>query len=230
MFFLYLFLDSSQASHTTGCFTGNSTVLTSTGEHRLLSELKIGEKVLSMDSNGNTIFSEVLLFLDRNIEQTREFVRIEIDGGAALTVTAKHLVLVWHMDKQSTDYRFAEHVEEGDFVLVNRNETLEPRKVIKISNELNKGVYAPLTYEGTIIVNSVTASCYALVEKHNLAHMSFMPMRVLHSIQHLFGVGESVSNEIVAKSVTQPNGIHWYAKALSNIKDNYLPSSWFLQT
>lgn len=199
----------------------------------MLSELKVGEKVLSMDSNGNTIFSEVLLFLDRNEQQTREFVRIETDGGAVLTVTAQHLVLVWHMDKQSTDYKFAEHIEEGDFVLINRNQTLEPRKVIKISNELNKGVYAPLTYEGTIIVNSVTASCYALVEKHNLAHMSFMPMRVLHSIQHLFGGGNS--DDIKAKSlntneIQRPTGIHWYAKALNNIKDNYLPSSWFLRT
>lgn len=201
---------------------------TSTGETRLLSELRIGEKVLTMDGNGNTIFSEVYMFLDRNEDQQREFVRIETEDGASITATPSHLIYTWHTAGQHTTgddnaikFKFAELVEVGDYLLISKNGTLHPRRVQKITYELHRGVYAPLTYEGTIIVNSVTASCYALVEKHSLAHASFMPMRTLYSIEEWLGV----SNDI-----EKPRGIHWYANALNKFKDIFLPSKWFYQT
>lgn len=214
-------LDSSQAAHQTGCFTGNSTVLTSTGDTRLLSELKIGEKVLSMDNSGNTVFSEVYMFLDRNEDQTREFVKIETDGGASITATPSHLIYVWHTTSSTlnANYKFAGNVQIDDFVLVNVNGTLEPHRVLRIENELHRGVYAPLTYDGTIIVNSISASCYALVDTHSLAHMSLMPMRVYYSIKFFFN-GSTIDN-------TLPRGIHWYANALNKYKNLFLPSNWF---
>lgn len=187
-----------------------------------MNQLKIGEKILSMDANGNTIFSEVLLFLDRNESQTREFVKIETDGGAAMTVTPAHLVLVWKSEKQQTKFTFAERVEEGDYVLVNINNNLEPRKVISIKSELHKGVFAPLTTEGTIIVDSITASCYALVDTHSLAHWGFMPIRVLNTIRHWFGDPQPTESRQI--------GVYWYAKVLTTIKRYLLPSDWLYQT
>lgn len=228
--FAVLISDSSQASHQTGCFTGSSTVQTSTGETRLLSELRIGEKVLSMDSNGNTMFSEVYMFLDRNEKQKREFVRIETEGGASITATPSHLIYTWHKTADHTNgndalnFKFAELVSVGDYLLVNINGTLQPQRVQKITYELHRGVFAPLTYDGTIIVNSVTASCYALVEKHSLAHASLLPMRTLYSIEEWMGI----SNDINPKQM--PSGIHWYASALNKFKDIFLPSKWFYQT
>lgn len=211
-------LDSSQAAHQTGCFTGSSIVLTSTGDTRLLSELKIGEKVLSMDSNGNTVFSEVYMFLDRDEDQTREFVKIETDGGASITATPSHLIYTTN-SLLIANYKFAANVQIDDFVLVNVNGTLEPRKVLRIENEIHRGVYAPLTYDGTIIVNSISASCYALVDTHSLAHMSLMPMRVYYSIKKMF-YGSVIDNNL-------PRGIHWYANALNKFKNLFLPSNWF---
>lgn len=177
-----------------------------------------------MDSNGDAVFSEVFMFLDRDEDQLREFVRIETDGGAGLTVTPSHLLLIWHAKNDAVaNYKFADQIEIGDYVLVNFNNILKPRKVINITNELHRGVYAPLTYDGTIIVNSITASCYALVVNHNYAHMSFMPMRALHTIEHMFS--DSIDNNVIL-----PRGIHWYANALSKIKNICLPSKWFYQT
>lgn len=226
IFVLPFFPDSSQSSHTSGCFTGNSTVLTSNGNERRLDELSVGEKVLSMDKYGNAVYSEILMFLDRNEQETREFVKITTDGGATLSVTPAHLLMVWKQTLEETKFIFAEQVEEGDFVLVNVNGSLEPRRVITVSSEMSKGVYAPLTREGTIIVNSITASCYALVDSQSIAHWSFMPVRAYNLVKHYF-VDDSTS----AKTTSSiQSGVHWYAKTLYTIKDYLLPSDWIYQT
>lgn len=162
------------------------------------------------------------MFLDRDADQTREFIKIETDGGASITATPSHLIYVWHRTSTSLTasyYKFAANVEIDDFVLVNVNGTLEPRKVLRIGNEIHRGVYAPLTYDGTVIVNSISASCYALVDTHSLAHMSLMPMRVYYSIKKIFN-GSVIDN-------TLPRGIHWYANTLNKFRNLFLPSDWF---
>lgn len=225
MNFILIFPDSSQSSHSSGCFVGNSTVTTSTGDVRRLDELNVGEKVLSMDKHGNAVYSEVLMFLDRNDHETREFVKITTDGGATISVTPAHLLMVWKTTLKQTKFIFAEQVEEDDFVLVYINSSLEPRRVINISSELSKGVYAPLTREGTIIVNSITASCYALVDSQSIAHWSFMPVRAYNLVRHYL-----VDESSTAKTSSIQNGVHWYAKTLYTIKDYLLPSDWIYQT
>lgn len=177
-----------------------------------------------MDAQGNAIFSEVILFLDRNEQQNREFVRIQTSGGASMTVTPGHLVLVWKPLEQTTKYIFADRVEEGDFLLVHADGVLAPRKVTAITAEIHKGFYAPLTYDGTIVVNNITASCYALVESHTAAHASFMPFRAANSIKHWLG-GASVT-----PTASQQNGIHWYAKALNAVKEYCVPTDWLYKT
>lgn len=183
-----------------------------------MSELEVGEKVLTMTSTGETKFSEVILFMDRNSTKTEEFVRIETDGGATLTVTPAHLILVWNPTKKLLDYVFADKVQLDDFVLVDINGSLEPRRVKNLSVALSKGIYAPLTTEGTIVVNSVAASCYALINSQSIAHWSLLPMRIASSISHWF------SNDISSGSRNSiEQGVHWYAESLYKIKDFFVP-------
>lgn len=214
----FFFPDSSQASHTSGCFTANSTVQTSTGIKRRLDELKVGEQILSIDTSGNTQYSEVLMFLDRDTNQQREFVQITTDGGATITVTPAHLVMVWQPSMKITNYMYAEKVEEDHFMLVNINGTLEPRRVTLVSAILSRGVFAPLTREGTVIVDSIAASCYALVDSQSIAHWSFMPYRFINKITHWLSQEDE-------PAIPRRSGIHWYAQFLYSIKDYVLPSS-----
>ncbi|XP_055622974.1 protein hedgehog [Toxorhynchites rutilus septentrionalis] len=214
--------DSSQSNHASGCFTGDSTVQTADGEKRKLSELKIGEKVLSVDSAGNAIYSEVMLFMDRDTHQSREFVHIEADGGSQLSVTPAHLVMVWQMLLGETRFIFADRVQEGDYILVNINNNLEPRKVLRISTKLSRGVYAPLTLEGTVVVDSIAASCYALIDSQKVAHLSFLPYRMAQKFMNLF----KFSSQSHSLSLPRHEGIHWFAKTLYTMKDYILPSEW----
>lgn len=224
--FFYHLSDSSQAAHQSGCFTGDSTAQLANGETRLLSELRIGDQVLSMDNDGQLKYSEVFMFLDRDETQKREFIRIETEDGTSITATPSHLIYTWQNNENTVtgnnvaDFRFAELIQTGDFVLTNVNGTLEPRRVKQITIELHRGVYAPLTYDGTIVVNSIAASCYALVEKHSLAHIGFIPMRSLHRIEEMLGFTNDINANL-------PRGIHWYASALIKLKNTILPSKWF---
>ncbi|GAB0086844.1 hypothetical protein DMENIID0001_010390 [Sergentomyia squamirostris] len=215
---LGMFIDSSQASYSSGCFTASSTVLTESGERRRLSELRIGERVLSVDGEtGRPVFSEVMLFLDRNTEEERQFVHIETEDGTHVTVTPSHLL----MNVDSTgrrNYVFADSIVEGDMVLVAVNgTTLASRRVARVSVEISRGVFAPLTRSGTIVVDSVAASCYALVESQTVAHFSFLPIRAATTVSRWFSSAR-------VPEASRQNGIHWYAKALYAIKDYVLPA------
>uniref|UniRef100_A0A8W7NZE1 Hedgehog protein n=1 Tax=Anopheles atroparvus TaxID=41427 RepID=A0A8W7NZE1_ANOAO len=216
--------DSSQANHASGCFTGDSTVLTASGARRKLNELRIGERVQAVDASGQTVFSEVLMFMDRDTHQRREFVTIEAEGGALLQVTPAHLVMVWRRERSETRFVFADRVREGDHVLVQSGAdgALEPRRVHRISAMLSEGVYAPLTREGTIVVDSVAASCYALIDSQTVAHLSFLPYRAAQKLGALF----ERSSAADSLSLPRHEGIHWYAKSLYAIKDYLIPSDW----
>jgi len=194
-------------------------VRTESGEIKQLSQLKVGERILSVNSNGETVYSEVIMFLDRDVNQTREFVQIQTSGGATLRVTPAHLLPVWKPLQHETKYLFADQVEENDFLLVNVNNNLEPQRVTRVRAIESRGIIAPLTLEGTVIVDSVAASCYALVSSQSLAHFSFMPFRTIKSISNWFGGSRQ------QPQASKQNGINWYAKALYNVKDYVLPTN-----
>ncbi|XP_036323259.1 protein hedgehog [Rhagoletis pomonella] len=231
--------DSQHIPHVSGCFAADSSVLLANGQRKMLRDLRIGDRVLAMSATGQPVYSEVILFMDRNLEQVENFVQIHTDGGAALTVTPAHLVLIWHPNEQRLEYMFADRVEEDDYVLVHDHYgRLSPRRVLRLKVERKPGVVAPLTREGTIVVDSVTASCYAVVNSQKLAHWGLAPMRLMAAVRSwLPGSSTDANATAQAKSAsnsttpttTQTKGIHWYAQFLYSIKDIVLPQEWSYQ-
>lgn len=213
-----------------GCFTPESTAQLESGARKELSKLAVGDRVLSMDSNGRAVYSEVILFMDRNLDQMETFVQLHTDGGAVLTVTPAHLITVWQPERQQLNFVFADRIEEQNYVLVHdASGELRPQRVLRVSSVQQRGVVAPLTREGTIVVNSVAASCYAVISSQSLAHWGLAPMRLWYSLQSLVPAkGQLRSSNATPKDATaqQQNGLHWYAKALYKIKDYVLPKSW----
>ncbi|XP_037717997.1 protein hedgehog [Drosophila subpulchrella] len=221
--------DSSISSHVHGCFTPESTALLESGVQKPLGELSIGDRVLSMAANGQAVFSEVILFMDRNLEQMQNFVELHTDGGAVLTVTPAHLVSVWQPEHQDLTFVFADRVVEQNQVLVRDAKTgeLRPQRVVRVGSVRSKGVVAPLTREGTIVVNSVAASCYAVINSQSLAHWGLAPMRLLSTVEAWLPAKDQLrSSPKVISQAEQQNGIHWYANALYKVKDYVLPQSW----
>lgn len=51
-------------------------------------------------------------------------------------------------------------------------------KVGKIEFEMKTGFVAPLTHEGTILVNDIDSSCYAEVNDHYMADLAMTPVKM----------------------------------------------------
>jgi len=70
-----------------------------------------------------------------------------------------------------------------------------------------KGVYAPATFCGNIVVDGVLASCYSEYElacNHKIAHIAFSPLRMKSKV---FGLNKKENNR---------NGVNEYCTLLVN--------------
>lgn len=206
--------ESSQAAKTGGCFTGDTLVQTSSGEKVKLQDVRIGERVLAMDMRtGELKYSEIILFLDRDAEQKREFLQVRTQSGHQLTVTPSHLLL-----RDNLEAVFADRVRRGDRLLVkSANSTAEVDTVVAVEPVLRRGVYAPLTIDGTIVVDGVVASCYAVVDSQWVAHLAYAPFRLYTNLK------QSVLWLVTSSRADVPEGVHWYARILYNVAQYVLP-------
>ncbi|KAK3931169.1 Tiggy-winkle hedgehog protein [Frankliniella fusca] len=143
---------------------------------------------------------------------------------------------------------FAERVAAGDRVLVpgaTRHDRAAEQAaeaaqdavldtVVDVQLVLERGVFAPLTRAGTVVVDDVVASCYAVVDSQRLAHWAFAPLRVWFNLRDAaYRLGRMVSSPLstpAARSPSQPlPGVHWYADALYSVARMALPNNWLHQ-
>lgn len=181
--------DHSVAVEKGGCFPGWARVTVAEGGQKSLSSLAPGDRVMALSGTGQVVFSKVILFLHRDQESWSTFLSLETEDGHRLALTPHHLVfLAPHCRLDSSEYqaKFASRAKTGDCVLIHTAEGhVRPSRISSVSVEQSMGVYAPLTEAGTLFVDGVLASNYALVEHHRLAHWAFGPVRLLSSFNQL---------------------------------------------
>ncbi|XP_076678188.1 hedgehog signaling protein [Andrena cerasifolii] len=229
--------ESSSAGKSGGCFPGRSLVRTEQGTTKRLDQVQLGERIAALDSRGEVVYSEVIAFLDRSLKERRQFVQLTTESGRVLTLTPAHLVPV-----EGTSSTFAGRVQPGDKILVrdpaDENEVehrLRWDKVVGTRLVLEEGIYAPLTTEGTLLVDDVVASCYAFIDDQQMAHLAFLPYRLWSNLKSLFsrspGVEDTrqldVRQEEAASSVK--DGILWYASFLYWVSSYVTPTSMLYQ-
>ncbi len=189
----------------------------------------MGDKVLAADQQGNLVPSDFIMFIDQDRHIMREFCVLETkEPHRRLTLTPAHLVFV--MNNNNITNRsvimavYASHIKPGQHLLAVGNDLSEkiiPAKVTRVYVEHYKGSYAPVTSHGTIVVDRVLASCYAVVENHDLAHWVFAPVRLWHRVLSLVGMVTELD------SMHQVDGVHWYPGLLYHVGGWLLDSSSF---
>ena len=136
------------------CFAGAATVLLSNGSTKPMTELSIGDSVLTSEG-----YQPVETFFHRDPNVQGDFVRI----NDSITLSAGHFVAV------GSDNNFirASEVKVGEHVVIVNGVAMP---VASVETVAAKGIYAPVTECGTIVVDGVLASCYSNVESHEMAH------------------------------------------------------------
>lgn len=196
----------------------------------MVKDLSPGDRVLVADAEGQLLYSDFLTFLDREDGSHKIFYVIETrQPRARLLLTAAHLLFVAPQHNQSqggtphSRALFASHIRPGQqvYVLGEGGRQLLPAAVHSVSlREEESGAYAPLTAQGTILINRVLASCYAVIEEHSWAHWAFAPFRLLQGL--LATLCPSSGGALVDAPAT--HGIHWYSRLLYHI------GSWVLDS
>merc|ERR1712157_115001 len=138
-----------------------------------------GKGMISMDSleigdyvRSGKDFSQVFSFAHLDLDAEANFLQIHTEGSVApLEITDNHML--FRNDKAVS----AKDVSVGDM--------LGDNKVTKITSVKRTGLYAPITYDGSIVVNGIKSSCYvqmmdlAPVDQNQfLEHMFFSLQRV----------------------------------------------------
>ncbi|XP_051267163.1 sonic hedgehog protein [Dicentrarchus labrax] len=214
--------ENSVAAKSGGCFPGSSTVTLQDGTKKAVKDLRTGDRVLAADNDGNPIYTDFIMFIDQDSTTRRLFYVIETDSGQKITLTAAHLLFVGHNstdEEEQMSAIFASQVQRGQKVFVFDAERgqLEPVNVKRIYTQEHEGSFAPVTVQGTVVVDQVLASCYAVIEDHDLAHWALAPVRLAHWVSSLLFTSQPQVS-------AQKDGVHWYSKIL------YQLGTWLLDS
>jgi hypothetical protein len=252
--------DSSIATGSHGCFPRHATVRLETGQTRAMDELRVGDRVKTFEPRtGQLRFDDVVAFLDRSAvtrrPETAVYLTVVTENGHQLTLTPAHLI--YTSDKPdvtwSDDIRpvFADRLQTGSYVFVGDGNATDgvqtktiayayPSKISRIETTVGKsrdlGFYAPLTERGTIVVDDVIASCYAVFGNHDVAHVATAPVRYSYSVDRFlrqwlsppmlsplpFPVRNASSSVAVGT-----DGVHWYADVLRTVAGFVLPRDYW---
>ncbi|XP_019363699.1 PREDICTED: sonic hedgehog protein [Gavialis gangeticus] len=232
--------ENSVAAKSGGCFPGSATVRLEQGGTKLVQELSPGDRVLAADAQGRLLYSDFLAFLDHEQGARKLFYVVETrQPRARLLLTAAHLLFVAPPPHNRSEpgpgpgqgpgpgprsqALFASRVRPGQrvYVLGEGGQRLVPAAVHSVSlQEEASGAYAPLTAQGTILVDRVLASCYAVIEEHGWAHWAFAPLRLAHALLAALCPSCGLPDE----AAVPPPGIHWYSRLL------YRLGSWVLDS
>ncbi len=192
------------------CFPSDATVdVLNVGKVRL-SAVKIGEQVRIIDEKDQINYSPIIAFLHRDIDEQASYKRIRTKN-AVIELSARHLI-----HRHNDGFVWAEKLNEGDEILVlsskHGNKT-NWEEILDINEVEKQGLMAPLTEQGTIIVNNVHTSCYAIVKSHTLAHFALAPYRLY---RRLFG---RTSDNNISSILTYANILFQFFKNLPFAKD-----------
>ncbi|XP_046580790.1 uncharacterized protein LOC124288325 isoform X2 [Haliotis rubra] len=171
------------------CFPVESLVQLSTGQIVSLSEVNIGDRLLCCGEKGMLVYSPVYRFGHRQHNGNNTFVEISTKSKKLKVSPNHHVHIGKSVCRKNTKAAIA--IEVGDAALVLGEERrLVSEEVLSVTLTTGRGLCAPYTLCGTIVVDGMLASCYVDRVAPSLAHKLLAPVRTWY---RLFAPGESTT-------------------------------------
>jgi len=146
----------ASSSSSSSCFAGTETVMMETGEIKAISEVQVGDRILTSGSVGETAFAAVISVPHGDNDLFAVFSHIA-SVHHDIKMTSDHLVFAGECNTKLSLVR-AGDVEPGACVM-----TVDGQEKV-VTNELVKasGIYTVVTEKEFIVVNGVVASPFAV--------------------------------------------------------------------
>jgi len=149
---------------------------------RAMKHLNVGDAVLTQRG-----FSKIFAFMDHMPDSEAEYVQLQTSSGYELSLTADHIVYA-HAGRTPV---LAGSIVKGDTLWTTAGADADfiPSRVVSVQSKLELGMHAPLTHEGSLVVNGVLSSSYAkvkslrwgdhvIVSGHDLNKYMHEPLRI----------------------------------------------------
>ena len=212
--------DSAEVTRSGGCFPGYSQAYLSNGRSISMLDVRVGDQIAVVNDNGALDFSDVVMIVHRKLNTSTLFYVIETDDGSTIKLTPQHLIYVSDTEADFTDSKavYASEVRTNQFIYVTAQnhdrEGVRPRKVVGVSQKWGRTAVAPVTRQGSLIVDGVAVSSYAVIQDEWMAHVAFAPVRWYTSVRHALGK--------VDTDTGQELGVHWYTNGLYKLTKHVL--------
>ncbi|XP_031565649.1 uncharacterized protein LOC116300831 [Actinia tenebrosa] len=209
----------------TMCFPANARLQLQNGFPTPMEDISVGDRIQTIDILTNQIiFTEVITFLHKDEKSDGFYHVLELEDGKQIALSGRHLIYAAKTNQSDAiSVVYADDVTSGDFVRVSGQEN-SIRRVLGVSTLKTKGMYAPMTRHGTMLVDGVLVSCYAHWQSHDIAHNVMAPLRIWHDITSMLGNILSGTGKDISTGNGLSDGIHWYASFLMNLSQS-LPAS-----
>ncbi|CAK0858889.1 unnamed protein product [Prorocentrum cordatum] len=124
---------------------------------RAMEDLRVGDFVQTAGG-----FSKVFAFMDHASDTEAEYVQLKTASGHELSLTADHMVYA-HAEQTPV---LAGTITEGDLLwtVPGAGAGFVSSRVVRVRHGPERGMHAPLTEEGSVVVNGVLSSSYAKVK------------------------------------------------------------------
>ena len=158
------------------CFHGETLVLKEDGSEGKMRDLAAGDRILVSGEDHSTVKWSTVLAVDvyqqYNAKKPVEYLEIHTSSSMLpLHITPSHSLLVKRDGDVRPQYVFAHQALVGDsiYMLSDGTTTLGAVNITEIRKTVFYDAYAPLTFEGNLIVNRIVVSTYGTLQ-HELAH------------------------------------------------------------
>ena len=201
------------------CFAGGSLVETQHKGAIDISLLEKGDYLKSYDPQANKwIYSRFIAYLHQDSHIMAEYVSIRTSLNKTLLISPLHLMATQTSGGgggggDQIQFLFAKDLRINDMLVTEAGNA----RIVELTNVYERGAYAPLTESGTLLVDSVLASCYANTNWHAGAHLLFQPLIKISNYLNIEG-----TSSLLLKNNQLPDNALWYAKLIHSFV-SYLP-------